>query len=89
MNYEAVRLCSQLWGLLHQCVIRQYSWHQFWAMYDILLTTLQTLRVDFTQTMIIYNSLVTMARSIYEGAGMSLEFLSLDAIDRQAARATR
>ena len=86
MNYEALRLLSQLWGLLHQCNLQQYSWHQFWVMYDILLTTLQTLKVDFAQVIIIYNSLVAMARSIHDHAGMKLEYLSLDNIDALAMR---
>lgn len=84
MNYEACRLLSQLWGLLHQCQMEQYSWHQFWALYDILLANLQSLQVDFRQIIVIFNSLVVMARSIHPTAGQQLGYLSLQEIDQWA-----
>lgn len=86
MNREACHLLSQLWGLLHQCGMKQYSWHQFWALYDILLTTLQSLQVDFFQITVVFNSLVAMARSIQEPYREQLPYLSLDELDEWAQR---
>lgn len=84
MNYEACRLLSQLWGLLHQCHGKQYSWHQFWALYDILLANLQSLQVDFQQIVVIFNSLVVMAHSIHPTSGQQLTYLTLRDIDQWA-----
>lgn len=86
MNYEACRLLSQLWGLLHQCHRKQYSWHQFWALYDILLANLQSLQVDFQHIIVIFNSLVVMAHSIHPASGQQLTYLSLKEIDQWAER---
>lgn len=77
-NYEAIYLFRQLWFLLYQCVaVQEYSMHQFWALYDILLNMVQSLKMDFREIIAIHNGLVLMAKSIDINAGAGLQYLSV------------